>query len=345
MGNLASINFKPVKSNSERHNERIGELHYVFKNRTKDNESWKADPNESINQRYEKIARLTKKLTGRSIQAKATPIREAVLNLRHDHTMDDLHRLRGALKKEYGIDAFQIHIHRDEGYGPKEGKPFYGPVKLNLHAHMVFDWQDKKTGKSFKLYKQDMSKIQDLVSETLNMERGELKENSNVVRLEAVEFKAEQERKRVAELQEQAKVLEQKKNEAERRNREAKREYERAGEEHREVEGYDRKVGQELSAAMEQESRARERYEGLEEQIRKIRERNKGREEENERYREVATILKERPDAMADFSEEEINGAIQYLEKEIRGVEEENSKLEEEYSNAQDDWRRKRNSD
>ena len=96
---------------------------------------------------------------------------------------------------------------------------------------------------------------------------------------------------------------------------------------------------------MEQESRAREQYEGLENQLREIRERNKGREGEIDRYREVATILKERPDAMADFSEEEINGAIQYLEKEIRGVEEENSKLEEEYSNAQDDWRRKRNSD
>jgi len=209
MATIASINFQPVKPNSTSHNERSAKLDYVSPHLTKNNESWKSD---EITTRYASIVDLTKELTTRKIQAKATPIREAVVNLRHDHTMDDLKNLRDVLKKSYGIDAFQIHIHRDEGFGGKKDN-FIGPLKLNLHAHMVFDWQDKKTGKSFKLNRIDMSKIQTLVAKTLGMDEGKSINNSNVVRLEATEYKRVQEEKRVHKLQEQVALLEQKKNE------------------------------------------------------------------------------------------------------------------------------------
>jgi len=207
MATIASINFQPVKPNSTSHNERSAKLDYVSPHLTKNNESWKSD---EITTRYASIVDLTKELTTRKIQAKATPIREAVVNLRHDHTMDDLKNLRDVLKKSYGIDAFQIHIHRDEGFGGKKDN-FIGPLKLNLHAHMVFDWQDKKTGKSFKLNRIDMSKIQTLVAKTLGMDEGKSINNSNVVRLEATEYKRVQEEKRVHKLQEQVALLEQKK--------------------------------------------------------------------------------------------------------------------------------------
>lgn len=42
----------------------------------------------------------------------------------------------------------------------------------NHHCHMIFDWIDHKTGKSFKLNKYDTSKLQTLVAESLGMERG-----------------------------------------------------------------------------------------------------------------------------------------------------------------------------
>lgn len=211
---ISSINFKPVKANSARHNERIGELDYVYSDLSVNNQSWKED---EIDNRYQQIAQLTKEKTGRSIQQKATPIREAVVNLNASHTLDDLSRLAGKLREGFGIDCFQIHIHRDEGKSRQD---------LNYHAHMLFDWQDKQTGKSYKLLKGHMSKIQTLVARELGMQRGEMKENSNRERLEAVEYKRQQEEIRVKALQQQVEVLEQKKNKAAFRNTGARKEYE-----------------------------------------------------------------------------------------------------------------------
>lgn len=202
MGSISSINFKPVKANSTRHNERIGELDYVYSDLSKDNESWKID---EISNRHQAISDLTKAKTGRKIQAKATPIREAVVNLKPHHSMEDLQRLSNVLKEEKGINAFQIHIHKDEGKSREE---------LNYHAHIVFDWQDKETGKSFKLNRQDMSQIQDITARELGMDRGELKENSNRERLEAIEYKRSKEEEKLSKLQDETKVLEQKKNKA-----------------------------------------------------------------------------------------------------------------------------------
>jgi hypothetical protein len=197
----SSINFKPVKANSTRHNERIGELDYVYPDLTKNNSSWKT---QEVDDRYKEIAALTKEKTKRKIQAKATPIREAVVNLNSHHKMDDLKKLAKELEAAYGIQCFQIHIHRDEGKSETD---------LNYHAHMLFDWQDKETGKSFKYLRADMSKIQDLVAKSLSMVRGKKKENSVPDRLEAVEYKiSKEEEKRIA-LQEQNEILEQKKNE------------------------------------------------------------------------------------------------------------------------------------
>jgi len=73
----------------------------------------------------------------------------------------------------------------------------------------------------------------------------------------------------------------------------------------------------------------------MEQEIGRIREANQRREE---RTREIATILQERPDAMVDFSEEEINGAIQYLTREVQRLEEEDRRLKEEYHLTQSDY-------
>ena len=230
MGNLSSINIKPVKANSQNHNERLGDLDYVYSELTKNNETWKIA---EIGDRYNEIAALTKEKTGRKIQAKATPIREAVVNMREDHTMEDLKRLAADLKKEFNIEAFQIHIHRDEGYTKKyksEGEE-KGDIVLNRHAHILFDWQDKNTGKSIKLLRHQTSHMQKVTADSLGMERGELKENSNTERLEAVAFKEKKIHEEIKEmipkvvllkkeefrLQEETKNLEQKKNEAERK--------------------------------------------------------------------------------------------------------------------------------
>ena len=199
MGHKSSINFKPVKPNSQSHNERIGELDYVYSDLTNQNETWKTD---EIHTRFKSIADLYKEKVGQKMQANSTPIREAVVNLSSHHTMKDLQRFSKEIEDKFGIKAFQIHIHRDEGKSREE---------LNHHAHILWDWQNKDTGRSFKLYKHEMSQIQDLTAESLGMERGESKVNTNRNRLEAVEYKTQQETKKLSKLQEQVEVLEQKK--------------------------------------------------------------------------------------------------------------------------------------
>lgn len=60
--------------------------------------------------------------------------------------------------------------------------------KSNSHAHILFDWMDHATGKSWKLDKQAMSDLQTLAAETLNMERGRSKEETGREHLERNDF-------------------------------------------------------------------------------------------------------------------------------------------------------------
>jgi hypothetical protein len=197
----SSINFKAVKPNSEHHNFRQGPLDYVFEDLSGRNDSWSTS---SIQDKQKMIEESCQILSGRKLQKNATPIREAVVNLQPHHDMADLKRLATELENKFGIRCFQIHIHRDEGQSKED---------INHHAHMVFDWQDKRKGSMLRLNKVEMSQIQTLVADTLGMERGELKTNSNRERLEPIEYKRQQEEIKLQQLQQQNADLEQKKNE------------------------------------------------------------------------------------------------------------------------------------
>ena len=307
MGNISSINIKPVKDNSQIHNERLGELNYVYSELTKDNETWKSLEKGDISSRLASISALYKKQVGQKMQAKSTPIREAVVNMREDHTMEDLKRLAADLKKEYNIEAFQIHIHRDEGYTKKfksKGE-LKEDIVLNRHAHILFDWQDKSTGRSIKLARHQISQMQEVTANSLGMKRGQLKENSNTERLEAVAFKQKKIEENLKEiipeleklkiekddLQEQTNLLEQKKNQAER----------------------------EYSALAKEDFR------------------DIGKEELSE-----AKFLSEN---FKNASIEEIEGAMEFQSSEIKRLERESQKLEDEHAEIEsttDRWRRER---
>ena len=212
----SSIHFSVVKATSEIHNNREQDLDYVFKDLSHENESWQSA---TVSEVKENAKRICKELSGRKLQKNAEPVREAVVNLNANHTMDDLKRLSRHLEQSHGLSCFQIHIHRDEGVSRLE---------RNYHAHMLFDWQDKEKGTMMHPRKAEMSKIQDLVAESLGMERGERRENSNTKRLEAVEYKVHMESKKLSALQEQTQTLqakteslEQKKNQLISRHQEA----------------------------------------------------------------------------------------------------------------------------
>ncbi len=178
-----SIHFVPVKSGSEIHNLREKELDYVIKELTPNNEHW-VDPRyegQTLADIRKEIADRYQTHVGQKMQAKAAPIREAVIVIKPDTTMADLQLLAKQLEKEFGIKCIQLHIHRDEGFS----KDNPDPSKLNLHAHFVADWTHAN-GTSLRLTPQDTSKMQTIGAECLKMERGS---SSNVKHLNAVQFK------------------------------------------------------------------------------------------------------------------------------------------------------------
>ncbi|MEO3610592.1 plasmid recombination protein, partial [Phocaeicola vulgatus] len=157
-----SIHVQAVKPGSEIHNFREKELDYVRPELSHLNESWVGD---SISHRLESAKQRYLDTVGQKMQAKAAPIREGVIVIKQETTMQELQQFATVCKERFGIEAFQIHIHKDEGYmNAKQWTP-------NLHAHVVFDWT-QPNGKSVRLSRDDMAELQTIASETLGMERG-----------------------------------------------------------------------------------------------------------------------------------------------------------------------------
>jgi len=187
---------------------------------------------------YEQIKAMVKEKTGRAMQEKdvvykkkngkegirkgSSPIRESVVNITASTTMEQLQAYCAKVKNRWGITAIQIYIHRDEGhYENPEDASSWVP---NYHAHIIWDWMDHSTGKSWKLNAQDMTELQDMVAETLQMERGASKTETNLEHLERNDYiiHKQENKKRLLE-EEQKKALAEKK-EAEQKAEKAKEE-------------------------------------------------------------------------------------------------------------------------
>ena len=221
----ASEHIKPCNiAQCERHNRRdedyIKSLDparlYIRLELTHNNECYVAPGMEGVTlqQHYDYLKALVKEKTGRAMQEKdveykdkngktrvrkgSSPIREGVVNIKPDTKMDDLLHYVNKVHEKWGIRAIQIHMHKDEGhYENPEDKSTWRP---NLHAHIIWDWIDHQIGKSFKLKAEDMSQIQDMVAETLEMERGTRKEETGAEHLERKDFILANQRKQSAEL-------------------------------------------------------------------------------------------------------------------------------------------------
>lgn len=186
-----SIHIEPCKiGSSEQHNQRLKHLDYVRPDLSKLNESWVGVAD--LPAHLEHLKTLVKEKTGRKMQAKATPIREGVIVIRQDTTIEQLKGLATAIEQRWGIKTLQIYTHMDEGHTDSEGS-----WKPNLHAHIVFDWVNHETGKSIKLSRQDMAEMQTMVADCLEMVRGE---SSDLKHLNAIQYKTQAETQRLQTL-------------------------------------------------------------------------------------------------------------------------------------------------
>jgi hypothetical protein len=113
-------------------------------------------------------------------------------------------------RQKYGIAPIRIDIHKDEGHPqkfepdvPEDEKVLLQDgrwLKLNLHAHVVYDWVNHETGKTYKCDEKVMADIQTLAAECLGMERGKKKSETGREHLSREEFIAQKLMEQKAEL-------------------------------------------------------------------------------------------------------------------------------------------------
>ena len=200
-----SIHIEPCKIGScEQHNQRLKHLNYVRPDLSHQNERWVGVAD--LPAHLDNLKTLVKDKTGRSMQAKATPIREGVIVIKQDTTIAQLRGLADAIEQRWGIKTLQIYTHKDEGHTDSDGS-----WKPNLHAHIVFDWVNHDTGKSIKLSKQDMAEMQTMVADCLEMVRGE---SSDITHLGAIQYKTQAEEQRLRTLKEKTMKEEQAREQA-----------------------------------------------------------------------------------------------------------------------------------
>lgn len=214
MAQKTSINIKPCNiGSSEAHNRRTAEYlanirkekFYIRTDLMTGNETWVSpDFSEAtLTDRYNRIAAMVKEKTGRAMQTKdrervnkktgkvtivrgSTPLKEGVVVIKGDTTMEQLRRFCEVCRERWGITALQVFIHRDEGhYGTPGDNATWKP---NLHAHIVWDWMNHDTGKSCKLDEKAMSEMQTILAECLDMERGISKAVTGKEHLERTDF-------------------------------------------------------------------------------------------------------------------------------------------------------------
>ena len=221
----ASDHVKPCNiEQSERHNRRdaeyIASLNprtlYVRTELSHNNESYVVPDLKGVTlqQHYDAIKAMVKLKTGRAMQEKkvtvigkngkpkerngSSPIRESVVNIKPDTTMSDLLKYTEKVRQRWGVRAIQIHIHKDEGHYTNPDDP--STWQPNLHAHIIWDWMNHETGKSFKLGKKDMEELQDMAAETLEMERGKRKSETGAEHLERNDYILSQQKKQSEKL-------------------------------------------------------------------------------------------------------------------------------------------------
>ena len=214
MAQKTSINIKPCNiGSSEAHNKRTAEYlanirrekFYIRTDLMAGNEAWVSPDfgEATLTDRYNQIATMVKEKTGRAMQTKdrervnkktgkvtivrgSTPLKEGVVVIKDDTTMEQLRKFCEVCKQRWGITALQVFIHRDEGhYGIPGDNATWKP---NLHAHIVWDWMNHDTGKSCKLDEKAMSEMQTVLAECLEMERGTSKEVTGKEHLERTDF-------------------------------------------------------------------------------------------------------------------------------------------------------------
>ena len=227
-----SIHICAAKYGAEKHNRREKEMKHVHPEYSHLNKSWEANDFKSVaneirkaKERYSQKHFCRKAVIDQNgnkvwsidpskpkkMPKNSEPIREGVAVITETTTMEQMKTLAEQIEQRWGIKTKAIYAHLDEGHehlvtdkdhqhgkylDSQEGTTIF---LWNYHAHYVFDWTDHETGQCINLNRHDMSELQDMLANTLKMERGK---KSDKKWRDAHTFKAEQETLRAKEIAE-----------------------------------------------------------------------------------------------------------------------------------------------
>lgn len=190
-----SFHLKPCDLvNSEAHNRRTRKFDYVREDLSNLNESHSYIEH-SLQKEHSRIKKEVKEKTGRKLQKNAIPIKEGVIVIKNDTSMEDIKRFCAKCEDRWGIVPLQIHMHKDEGHW--KGKEWIP----NLHAHIVWRMYNRE-GRNCRIKNVDCSEMQTIAAEVLCMERGKASDKKH---LSAMEYKIQQQEQRIEELESELK--------------------------------------------------------------------------------------------------------------------------------------------
>lgn len=203
---ISSIHIQPGKTHFLYHNDRT---HHTQNSIFNDEENEYLNDAEKayqiLHNEIQKRSEEYKKRTGQKVQKKMITHLSAIVNLNHEHTLNDLKELADYLEKEFDTRVVQIAIHRDEGHIDENGNKI-----KNYHAHLEFLGLDSM-GNSVrrKLTKSALSNLQTKTAEILGMQRGKnyAKEKAKRPRrLDTYEYKEAKKKEENAKKEMKAKI-------------------------------------------------------------------------------------------------------------------------------------------
>lgn len=176
---------REIKITQQKINRVIKKIETLEKKSNENTENLSTKELKSLSNAREKHSKLLQEL--QELQAKkkkrirknSTTFKEIVLNIDKHHTIKDIEiaykKVQEAIPKLQEANFINVAIHRDEGHFNKITDE---PI-VNYHAHLLLNNLDKNNKTIFRqLTRAELSKIQDIMAESLQMERGARNSNN-----------------------------------------------------------------------------------------------------------------------------------------------------------------------
>lgn len=211
MGKKTSKHFRAAAIAADKHNKREKQLDHPRPELQPEDKAiwvWEADGKKSIyemrkqaEKEYFAKERTIRGKDGavytahRSMPKNAEPVKEAVVVIKEDTSIEQVKAWAFSCQEKYGIQPVGVYLHLDEGhwaeldedagqteemYERHDGKEWkrmnekgnWEYWKPNYHAHVVFDWFDHDRARCISLGRKVMSDMEDDLAKLLDMERG-----------------------------------------------------------------------------------------------------------------------------------------------------------------------------